>query len=147
MNHKKSIYLSGSIEFSKDPVSWRNHVQKCLCKYYNVINPKSAFCPFTKEEEGYKEWIKTNFVLPDMHLVMTCDYFFVKLDKGVARGSGTYGELTMAGYLNKHIVYFLDGIKESEIPGWSLGCLAGATKIASIDEGIELYKSLKKENK
>ena len=118
---------------------------KELKKDYNVIIPKVAFCPYTKEEEKYKEWIKINFVIPDMEDVLKSEYFFVKLDKGVARGSGTYGELTIAGYLNKSIVYFLDGIKETDIPGWSLGCLANAIKVESIDDAIKYYKGEKHE--
>jgi len=139
--YKKLLYLSGSIEFSKDPSTWRNKMFKELKKDYNVFIPIAEFCPYTKDEDKYKEWIKQHFIIPDIEAVMKCEYLFVKIDSGVIRGSGTYGELTIASYFNKEIVYMLDSIKETELPGWTLGCLTNAIKVESIDEAIKYYKN------
>lgn len=140
---KKTIYTSGAIEFSKDPLTWRNQLVRALCKTYTVINPKEVFCPYTKSETEYKDFIFKSCVIPDMEFVMKCDYFFVKIDKNnITYASGTWGELSLAAYLNKHIVYYLDDVKEEEISGWVLGCLTKAIKVNSIKDAIDLYKQL-----
>jgi len=140
---KPTIYLSGAIEFSKDPKSWRNQIVRALCKSYNVINPKEIFCPFNKSEPEYKDFILNQCIIPDVEYVMKCNYFFVKIDKNnVLYASGTWGELTLAGYYNKHIIYYLEDVKETELSGWSLGCLAKATKVNTIEEAINYYKNL-----
>jgi len=139
--YKQSIYASGAIEFSKDPDTWRNKMQKELKKEFNVIIPYAKFCPHSKDEEKYKDWIKENFIIPDIEAVMKSENLFVKIDPGVIRGSGTYGELTVAAYFNKSIVYMLDGVKETELPGWTLGCLTNAVKVESIEDAIKYYKS------
>jgi hypothetical protein len=144
MNHKPTLYESGSMEFSKDPNTWRNKMYAELCDLYDVIVPIAKFCPYNKSNILYREWIKKEFVIPDMEYVLKCDHFFVKLDKAVARGSGTYGELTLAAYLNKPIVYMLDNIKIEDLPGWSIGCLYNATEVANIDEAVKYYKNLLK---
>ena len=144
MIEKPAIYTSGSIEYSKDPDSWRLKMLKSLHFRYNVIIPDSKGCPYDKTEEEYKSWIKKEFIMPDMISVATSQYFFVKLDAAVFKGAGTISELTTACWLGKHIVYMLDKIEEKDIPGWTLGCLTGAIKVSSIDEAIELYKNLNK---
>ena len=140
----KNLYLSGSIEFSKDASSWRNQMEKELFGSYKIINPASQFCPLEKDNTtSYKQWIYDRFIIPDIEDVLKCSHFFVKIDKGASRGSGTWSELTFAAYFNKHIVYLLDDIKPKEIPGWSLGCLANAMQVQSIEEAIKYYKGLK----
>ena len=139
----KKLYLSGSIEFSKDAASWRNWMEKELYKLYEIVNPASQYCPLEKDTEDYKKWTYNRFVIPDIQDVLKCSHFFVKVDKGASRGSGTWSELTFAAYFNKHIVYFLDDIKLTEIPGWSLGCLANGIQVQSIEEAIKYYKDLK----
>jgi hypothetical protein len=137
----KSVYLSGSIEYSKDPSSWRNKMEKELYGICKVINPSTQFCPLEKEDTiTYKEWIYNNFIIPDIQDVMRCSHFFIKIDKATGRGSGTWGELTVAAYLNKRTIYMIDGIDIPNIPGWSLGCLAYAHKVDNIDEAIDFIK-------
>ena len=112
---------------------------KALHKKFKVIIPDKADIPFTKDDPEYKAWMKAKFVMPDMISVSTSKYFFVKIDHGVFQGAGTISEITTAAWLSKHMVVFLDGVKETEIPSWTLGCLDGAIFVKSINEAIELY--------
>lgn len=135
---KKSVYLSGPVELSRDPATWRNYVKKQLYEQYNVITPFGEFCPYSKDDQRYKDWIKEHFIIPDMNNVLISEYFCVKLDKDLS--AGTYGELTMAAFLGKDIVYFLDGIDESKLPGWIIGCFSNAKRVHSLDEIVKYYK-------
>lgn len=140
---KKVLYLSGSIEYSKDPSSWRNTMEKELYTKYEIINPAAQYCPLVKNNSTeYKKWIYDRFVIPDIEYVLKCSHFFVKIDKATGRGSGTWSELTLATYLNKHIIYMFDNITPPDIPGWSLGCLAYALQVNTLDEAIKYYKGL-----
>jgi len=138
-----NLYLSGSIEFAKNPDSWRNKVFKALHKQYNVIIPKAIEPPFEKTEEEYKGWIKESFIMPDMTNVATSKYILVKIDTAVFKGAGTVSEMSLACWLGKDIVYVLDNIEEKDMPGWALGSLANAKKVASINEAIDYYKKIK----
>lgn len=136
---KHSLYLSGSIEKSDDPDTWRKKMYKSLHKKLRVIIPKKAEVPFDKTDPEYKTYMKQNFVMPDMISVSTSKYFFVKIDCAVLKGAGTISEITTAAWLGKDMIAFLDGVKEDDLPSWMLGCLDGATFVNSIDEAIELY--------
>jgi hypothetical protein len=136
---KPAIYLSGSIEYSKNFKFWRNLMYKKLHTHYKVIIPDKADCPFDKEDAEYKGWMRENIIMKDMVDVATSKYFFVKLDKAVFKGAGTISEVSTAAWLGKDIVVFLDGITEEKIPSWMLGCLSGAVFVNSIDEAIKLY--------
>jgi len=141
---KPGLYLSGSIEYNKDPNSWRIKMMRALHFRYNVIIPYAKSCPYDKTEPEYKLWIKQEFIVPDMIGVVTSQYVFVKFDPAVFKGAGVVSELTTACWTGKHIVYLLDQIEEKDIPGWTLGCLTGAIKINTIEDAIELYKNLNK---
>ena len=137
----KILYLSGSIEFSKDPAGWRNQMERELTSIYKVINPAAQFCPLDKDDtKEYKQWIFERFILPDVRDVMVCSHFFIKIDKTTGRGSGTWGELTLAAYLNKKIIYWFDNINPKDLPGWALGCLTNGIKVDNIEEAIKLLK-------
>jgi len=142
---KPSIYLSGSIEYSKNHRAWRNKMHKNLYRKYRVIIPEKADCPFDKTDPEFKEWILYNTVMKDMVNVATSQYFFVKIDKAVLKGAGTISEITTAAWLGKDIVVMLDGLKYHVLPTWMLGCLAGAEFVESIDEAIEIYKEKSRE--
>jgi len=140
MNSKPSIYLSGSIEYSKSPFSWRNKMYKDLHRFYNVIIPdKASDCPFSRDDIEFKGWMKEKFVMPDMVHVATSQYFFAKIDKAVFDGAGTISEITTAAWLGKNMMIFIDKIKNKDIPSWTLGCLDGAEFVGSIEEAIEKY--------
>jgi hypothetical protein len=144
MNDKESIYTSGAIEFTEDAYSWRKDVLKGLHEHYKVIIPDLIPCPFKKTDMEYPGWVKKHFIIPDMNDVATCNHIFVYLDH--IYSSGTYGELSLASWLNKDIVCYLDNeIKIETLPIWIIGCLNNATFVNSVDEGIEHYKSLIKE--
>lgn len=143
MGMKKGfLYLSGSIEYSNDPASWRNYMEKRLFRHYNIFNPAAQFCPLEKNDPDYPRWIHDKFIVPDLSFVMQCTHFFVKIDKACCAGAGTWGELTFAAYLNKHIVYYFDDIQIQDIPGWVLGCLCSATEVYNIDSAIDVYIKL-----
>ena len=146
--YKRSVYTSGAIEASPDPDSWRKKMYRALHKQYKVIIPDTLDCPFNKDDEEYPQWVKDNFIMPDMHDVATSQEFFVLLDKAVFKGAGTVSEMTLACWLGKDIVYMIaDDIQRSEMPGWALGCLTGATQVDSIDDAIKYYKDKIKESK
>ena len=143
--YKPSLYLSGSMEHSSDPDTWRKKMFKVLHPHYKVIIPNKADLPFEKTDPEYKVWMREKFVMPDMISVSTAKYFFVKIDKGVFQGAGTLSEITTAAWLGKNMVVFLDGVSETEIPSWTLGCIEGAIFVNSIDDAIVLYKKKAKE--
>ena len=140
MSVKKSIYLSGPIEFTDDAYAWRNYMFRELHSKYEVIIPDIIPCPFTKEDKEYGAWVKKNFILPDMKDVAISNHFFVYIDH--VYSSGTYGELSLASWLSKDIVCLLDGVDLKSLPMWIIGCLDGATFIGSIEEGIKHYKEI-----
>lgn len=143
MSVKKGIYLSGPIEFTDNAYAWRNLMYRKLHKHYDIVIPDLIPCPFTKEDEEYGAWVKKNFILPDMKDVAVSHYFFVYIDH--VYSSGTYGELSVAAWLGKDIVCFLDKeIKLESLPMWIIGCLSGATFVESIEDGINHYKELLK---
>ena len=139
---KPALYLSGSIEKSDDPDTWRKKMYKALHKKFKVIIPDKADIPFNKDDPEYKTWMKAKFVMPDMISVSTSKYFFVKIDHGVFQGAGTISEITTAAWLSKHMVVFLDDVKETEIPSWTLGCLDGAIFVTSVESAISHYLSI-----
>ena len=144
---KPSLYLSGSIEQNKKHGVWRQKVYKALHRKYKIIIPEKSECPFDKNEPEFKEWVYERTVKKDMVDLFTAKYIFVKVDPQVFGGAGTISEITMAAQFGKDIVYMLDGIKEEDIPLWTLGCLAGATEVESIEEAIEYYREKAKERK
>ena len=145
LKKKPAIYLSGSIEHSKNYQTWRKKMYKVLRGYYKVIIPEKADCPFDKTDFEFKTWIHDNTVMKDMINVITSRHFFVKIDKAVLKGAGTISEITTASWQDKQMVVMLDGVKEQDLPTWMLGCLAGAVFVDSIDKAIEFYLNLAKE--
>jgi hypothetical protein len=139
---KPGLYLSGSMEHSEDPNTWRKKFFKALHHYYKVIIPNKADLPFDKTDPEYKVWMKEKFIMPDMINVSTSKYFFVKIDKGVFQGAGTISEITTSAWLSKNMVVFIDGVPETDIPSWTLGCLDGAIFVNSIDEAIAYFKKI-----
>lgn len=142
---RPGLYLSGSMEHSADPDTWRKKFYKALHYYYKVIIPNKADIPFDKDDPEYKVWMKEKFIMPDMINVSTSKYFFAKIDKGVFQGAGTISEITTAAWLSKEMVVFIDGVAETAIPSWTLGCITGATFVDSIDEAITFFKKKAKE--
>jgi len=140
MSVKKKLYTSGPIEFTNDAYSWRNYMYRELHNDYDVIIPDMIPCPYKKDDPEYGAWVKKHFILPDMEDVATSNCIFVYIDH--VYSSGTYGELSLASWLGKDIVCFLDNVKLELLPQWVLGCLDGATFVDSIDAGIEHYRKL-----
>ena len=140
MSVKKSIYLSGPIEFTDNAYAWRNHMYRDLHDDFDIIIPDLIPCPFSKGDEGYGAWVKKHFILPDMKDVAVSNHFFVYIDH--VYSSGTYGELSLASWLGKDIVCFLDGVELKSLPQWIIGCLSGSIYVDSIDEAIKHYKNL-----
>ena len=141
---KHSIYLSGSIERSLDPYTWRDNFNIKLKGLYNVIIPREYTPPFEKDDEKYKKWVYETFIIPDIQDVLKSEYFFVKVDQAVLDGAGTISETCVASFYKKKIVYMVsDGLSPKDLPGWLLGCLWKAKQVKSIEEAIKYYKTLK----
>jgi hypothetical protein len=139
---RNTLYTSGSIEFNKDPNTWREHMRNELKHKFHVIIPWAASPPAAKGTPEYNEWIHRNFVMPDMSDVARSRFFFIRIDEGVLKGAGTISELSLAAWFNRYIVAFLDGVKIGELPGWMCGCLNTARFVNSIEEAIEHFKKL-----
>jgi len=139
--NRPAIYTSGSIEHNKNHGVWRKKMYRALHKQYNIIIPDALPCPFDKEDEEYPQWIKQKYIMPDMHDVATSRYFIVLLDPAVFKGAGTISELSLACWLGKEIVYVLNDLEKDDIPGWAIGCLAGAVELDSIESAIKYYKN------
>jgi len=138
MSIKPILYTSGPIENSNDPTTWRMQMFRELHDEFEVIMPDLIPCPFIKTDAEYGVWVKKHFVLPDMADVARCHKFFVYIDH--AYSSGTYGELSLASWLNKDIVCYLDNVKLEELPQWIIGCLSDARYVNSVTEAIDYYK-------
>ena len=141
-NGKMSLYTSGSIEYAGDPFWWRNILRKSLGRRYNVIIPMSMKSEYSKEDPRYRTWVKETFVIPDMNCVRDCEHFFIQICETTFKGMGTPSELSLAAWLGKPIVAWIDNVNLGTIPGWTLGCLDGATLVSSLDEAVEHYKML-----
>jgi hypothetical protein len=139
---RDSLYTSGSMEYNKDPETWRERMQNALKHKVHVINPKIMEIPFNKDEDNYRDFVYRNFVMPDLSDVARCKYFFIKIDKAVFKGAGTISELSLAAWMNKHIVAMFDDIEMHECPGWLLGCLSNAYFVKDVEDGIAYYKSI-----
>ncbi len=108
---KEYIYLSGSIEFSKNPYDWRNLFFKELNDHYNVIIPKYKNPPYEKSSPKYKKWVNDTFIKPDISDLLKSKYVFIKIDKAVLCGAGTISEVCFASFYKKNMVFILtDGL-------------------------------------
>ena len=71
--------------------------------------------------------------------VISCQELFIKIDRDVFKGAGTVSEITFGCVYNKPMVYWMDGIKMKDIPGWVQGCLCDAKKVSGIRQAIDYY--------
>lgn len=140
----QTIYLSGAIEYSGDPESWRIRMLRELGSMYRVIIPDvRKCCPHKRGTAAYKHWILNTFIIPDMQSVENCDHFFAYLDESCLRGAGTGAELSLAAHKDRRITVFSELESASDdVPSWLYGCLANAHLVNSFDEAIAYYKNL-----
>ena len=143
---KDKIYLSGAIQFAKDPNSWRLTLIKKLSKYYDFFNPMDVILPQEiydlKDSYQKYEWIYNNIVIKDLNGLDSCNHMFIKLDKACFKGSGTVSEITLANLLNIHMFYILDDIKFTDIPIWTRSCLYNADNLKDIPYAIKFLTNL-----
>ena len=130
------------MEYNKDPTTWRQKMYEALRYKYHVIIPWMCEPPFKKGESKYSKWVYHNFVVPDLSDVTRSQYFFIRIDPGVLKGAGTISELSLAAFLNRHIVAVIDRVERKNLPGWMLGCLVKAHFVLNINSAIEYYKKL-----
>ena len=144
LKFKPTIYLSGAVQRSKDPWTWRLALQNALKDRYDVIIPKDKIdVPANSTLADKQRVIKESIIMKDIHDVLGCAEFFVKIDPDVFKGAGTVSEITFAAYFNKHITYMLDDVKFQDIPNWVQGCLYNAMRVKNISDAIKYYKKLK----
>lgn len=154
---KKIAYLAGAIEKAPDSgVEWRKNATPVLKKLgLNVFDPcvetdgklaqKLGWKKFTTEawrdlkENNYQlfcdvgKWI----VNEDLDAIVASDILIVFFDKYVTQGAGTYGEITLAKWLNKKIYLFLaSDFPREEVPLWVTGCV---TRIFNNFEDLVTY--------
>lgn len=141
MNIKPKIYLSGAIQRAEDPWTWRFAMRNSLQQHYDIIIPedKIEFPPKATFEDR-QIIIKHNIILKDIHDVLDCNEFFVKLDPYVFKSAGTVAEITFAAYFRKPITYILDDIAMDDMPGWIHGCLSDADCMPDIKAAIQHFR-------
>ena len=129
-------YLSGAIEYAPDGgEEWREEMTSWLKKHLNhtVFNPAIPSSVLTQEERAnFRRWKVDDFfrfratvrklIQRDLEaIVKKIDYVICHWERGVLRGGGTHGELTMAYYFGKRI-YMVLGMPRGEVSSWILGC-------------------------
>lgn len=156
---KECVYLAGAIERSPDGgAAWRLEITpKLETAGYTVFNPCVETDGKLAEKLGWDEfsiekWRKLKkedyqlfsevgkwIVEQDLDAVAISDVMFVYFDKYVTQGAGTYGEITLARYLEKDVYIALaSGFSKEDIPLWVTGC---ATKIFNdIDAALAYMK-------
>ena len=69
----------------------------------------------------------------DLRAVMCqSDYLIVLWDKGVLKGGGTHGEVTMAYWVDKPIFLVVNTLPEEDLSAWIFSC--ATETLASFDD-------------
>jgi len=72
----------------------------------------------SNQHSGYVRLIVEN----DLQAVAKSDMLFVIYSKGVRKGAGVHGEMTLAAYLMKPIVVWHPNYDMKKAPDWVFGC-------------------------
>ena len=140
-------YLSGAMEYAQNEgADWRIVMKDWLKEHlsHEVIDPviESNKLVVHYDAEDYRDWEKTNperfkeffrlLIQQDLRAVMgQSDYLIVLWDKGVLKGGGTHGEVTMAYWVDKPI-FLVNTLPEKALSAWISSC--ATETFASFDE-------------
>jgi hypothetical protein len=138
---KFKTYLAGPIgvTIQDNAITWRTKVTEGLEKLnIETLNPMGEKGGDrlgngrTKMKEAVangnlqfiKEYVSKTVIPPDLNMVENSDFItvYIPIDNGYEI-CGTYGEITLAFYLNKPVYVMTDRcLKPSELPCWLVGC-------------------------
>ena len=140
-------YLSGAMEYAQNEgADWRIVMKDWLKEHlsHEVIDPvmESNKLVVHYDAKDYRDWKNTNpgkfkeffrlLIQQDLRAVMgQSDYLIVLWDRGVLKGGGTHGEVTMAYWVDKPI-FLVNTLPEEDLSAWIPSC--ATETFASFDE-------------
>lgn len=130
---EQTCYLAGPMEFAEEyGLAWRLEYQEQLNRLniHSIIpeHEEIARGGLTEKEvaqlkidnpEDYKEYVRENFIKPDLKFVRDSDMVIVRWEG--EQISGTAGEAQEA-YLSDVPVYLVSSREVKDIPGWLYAC-------------------------
>ena len=130
-------YLSGAMEYAQNEgADWRIVMKDWLKENlsHKVINPvmESNKLVVHYDAKDYRDWKKTDpvrfkeffrlLIQQDLRAVLgESDYLIVLWDKGVLKGGGTHGEVTMGYWVDKPI-FLVNTLPEEDLSAWISSC-------------------------
>ena len=123
-----------------DGLGWRTDIIPHITVLgYDVFNPpvdqplltgvsKPLLLDLMKKDLTKYQEACTKIVDADLKALSKCSLLIAKIDEGVLRGSGTFGELTVAHMLKIPVLAWIDlpeGV--TTIPSWAFGCITHYT--------------------
>lgn len=134
---KPLVYLAGSIMEAKDGgVGWRADITPHLDTLgYQIFNPvfdqprisgisKDSLLSLQKTDIVKYHEAATKIVDTDLTILNKASLLLVKIDEGVLKGSGTFGELTVAHMRGIPVFAWIDLPKGVfSVPSWAFGCV------------------------
>ena len=140
-------YLSGAMEYAQNEgADWRIVMKDWLKEHlsHEVIDPvmESNKLVVHYDAKDYRDWKNTNpgkfkeffrlLIQQDLRAVMgQSDYLIVLWDRGVLKGGGTHGEVTMGYWVDKPI-FLVNTLPEEDLSAWISSC--ATETLASFDE-------------
>lgn len=131
------VYLAGSIMFPKDHgAGWRTNITPHLSNLgYRLFNPvidqpiisgvsKEDLIALQNEKVGDYQEACRKIVDTDLNVLCQSSLVVVKIDEGVLKGAGTYGELTVARLHDIPVIAWIDLPRGFlDVPCWAFGCI------------------------
>ena len=137
MKERPLVYLAGAISKCEDGgLAWRLGIMPHLHKLgYDTFNPVTEQPKLSGVDKDllrqqkltdlnlYKESCH-KVVDVDLKVLKKCSLVVCKLDDNVFGGAGTFGELTVARYLEIPVFAWIDfRAGMSSVPDWAMGCI------------------------
>lgn len=137
------VYLAGAMQAAPDKgARWREEVTpKLAAMGLEVFNPCINTDGKILKEHGWSDYtwsdlrkeenrplfvqVMQEIVDADLQAVEDSDIVLVYMDQYVKGGAGTYGELTLARYLDNKYIYLAaaPGFNLADTPSWVWGCI------------------------
>lgn len=141
LKEKSLVYLAGAISAAKDNgAGWRTDISPHLLNLgYQIFNPVFDQPRMTGiSREGlqilketdidlYREAC-TKIVDMDLMILTKSKLVVVKIDESTIKGSGTFGEMTVAHLHNIPVLAWIDlPMGVADVPSWAFGCITHYT--------------------
>lgn len=138
---KFKTYLAGPIGVipTKESIQWRDYITKKLDKFeIESLNPMGnnggdrlskdrenlRLANLTGDVNFIRDFVSNKVIPPDLQMVKDADFLTVYIPKDDGYEiCGTYGEVTLAFYLNKFVYVVTDrSTNPVKLPNWLIGC-------------------------